>query len=163
MATTKLNKETVGLLRAKELNEGLTKLKPYTYKLDEKSDAVKEFELVTKEMGELFAKKNKDYGNSFERSLDEDGPLVSKIRLGDKYSRFSALVKSPEEQQVKDESIRDTLIDMANYAVMTLMWLDRQKELEAIGQMHELIGNDPCAAYVDQQIVNEIRVEENAK
>lgn len=80
------------------------------------------FNLVTDEMAELYARKNKDYGNSFDRSLDEDGLLVTKIRLSDKINRFSTLIKN--DALVKDESIRDTLIDLANYAVMTIMWLD---------------------------------------
>ena len=86
---------------------------------------VENFKKVTKEMESLYEKKNKDYGNSFDKSLDEDGLLVLKIRLGDKINRFSKLINTPEEdRQVKDESIRDTLIDLANYAAMGVKWLD---------------------------------------
>lgn len=81
-----------------------------------------EFEKITKEMTDLCVKKNKDYGNSFNKSLDEDGLLVSKIRLGDKLARFSNLIK--KEALVSDETLRDTLIDMASYAVLTIMWMD---------------------------------------
>lgn len=80
------------------------------------------FNIITDEMMDLYAKKNKDYGSSFDKSLDEDGLLVSKIRLSDKLSRFANLIKN--ESLVKDESVRDTLIDLANYAVMTIIWLD---------------------------------------
>lgn len=80
------------------------------------------FKNVTDEMAELCVRKNIDYGNSFDKSLDEDGLLVSKIRLNDKLLRFSTLIKNGA--LVKDESIRDTLIDLANYAVMTIMWMD---------------------------------------
>lgn len=86
---------------------------------------VENFKKVTKEMETLYEKKNKDYGNSFDKSLDEDGLLVLKIRLGDKLNRFSKLINTPKEDiQVKDESIRDTLIDLANYAAMGVKWLD---------------------------------------
>lgn len=91
-------------------------------------DNTKRFKMVTAEMGTLYAKKNRDYGNSFDVSLDEDGLLVSKIRLGDKYKRFSQLINN--ESEVKDESIRDTLVDMANYAAMTIMWMDAKADLE---------------------------------
>lgn len=92
-------------------------------KFDNKQEGnVKRFELITSEMALLFAKKNKDYGNSFDISLDEDGLLVSKIRLGDKLRRFAQLIKN--EAEIKDESVRDTLVDMANYAIMTVMWMD---------------------------------------
>lgn len=94
---------------------------------------VKRFELVTDEMTKLFARKNKDYGNSFEISLDEDGLLVAKIRLQDKLQRFAQLINNQAE--VKDESIRDTIIDLANYAAMTVMWMDAQAELEQVRKM----------------------------
>lgn len=83
------------------------------------------FEAKTEEMVELFDRKNTDYGNSFEKSLDDDGLLVSKIRLTDKLNRFGQLIKN--DSLVKDESLRDTLIDLANYTVMTLMYLDDNK------------------------------------
>lgn len=99
------------------------------------SDSMKRYNMIVSEMSRIYSKKNKDYGNSFDTSLDEDGLLVAKIRLGDKYKRFSQLIKNSAE--VKDESKRDTLIDMANYAIMTVMWMDLQEELEAIEKMNE--------------------------
>lgn len=86
---------------------------------------IKEFKEVLTEMVNLYERKNKDYGNSFDKTLNEDGLLVLKIRLSDKLNRFSKLIKiSDEERQVKNESIRDTLIDLANYAVMGIKWMD---------------------------------------
>lgn len=55
---------------------------------------------------------------------------MAAIRIGDKYKRLVSLSKSAE-QAVKDESIRDTLIDLANYSLMTVMELDRQKDAES--------------------------------
>lgn len=86
----------------------------------------KTFKQITAEMADLYEKKNADYGNSFSQSLDEDGLIVSKIRLGDKYKRFCNLIKNPVTY-VKDESIKDTLIDMANYCVMTLLWMENNE------------------------------------
>lgn len=83
------------------------------------------FQQITKELFETYKRKNHDYGDSFNKSLDEDGLLVSKIRLGDKFLRFSTLIK--REAQVADESLEDTLLDMANYAIMTAMWLRNRK------------------------------------
>ena len=83
------------------------------------------FEAITKKMHSIFRKKNHDYGNSFEQSLNEEGLAASRIRMGDKWNRFKQLSKGAEAQ-VNDESLRDTLIDMANYAIMTVMWLDKQ-------------------------------------
>ena len=77
---------------------------------------------VCKELNELYSRKNHDYGDSFHESFEKYGLTMSAIRLGDKFNRFEALIN--KGQQVKDESIRDTLIDMANYAIMTVMELD---------------------------------------
>ena len=81
---------------------------------------IQEFKNITQEMLETYSKKNVDYDDAFTKSLEEDGLLVAKIRLGDKYKRFSALIK--QENLVKDESIEDTLLDMASYAIMTVMF-----------------------------------------
>lgn len=80
------------------------------------------------ELNDLYARKNQDYGNSFDESLDKHGLLVLKIRLGDKYKRFSQLISN--DQMVGDESTRDTLIDLANYALMGVMWMDKNGEEE---------------------------------
>ena len=82
---------------------------------------------ICKEINALYAKKNHDYGDSFHQTFLEEGLAMARIRLGDKLSRFNTLTKSGD-QQVNDESIRDTLIDLANYAIMTVMELDKQKD-----------------------------------
>ena len=81
---------------------------------------IQEFKNITQEMLDTYSRKNVDYDDAFTKSLEEDGLLVAKIRLGDKYKRFSALIK--QENLVKDESIEDTLLDMASYAIMTVMF-----------------------------------------
>jgi hypothetical protein len=80
---------------------------------------------ICERLNDLYRRKNHDYGDSFHQSYLEDGLLMTKIRLGDKYSRFKKLIAS--EQTVKDESIEDTLIDLANYAIMTVMELERER------------------------------------
>lgn len=88
------------------------------------SDNVEQFMSITQNMTKIYAAKNHDYGNSFEESLDEFGLVASIVRIGDKMNRIKSLIK--KEAQVKDESIRDTLLDMANYAIMTVMWMDKK-------------------------------------
>ena len=90
-----------------------------------KVDDETRFRFITEEMVTLYSKKNADYGDAFTQSLDEDGLLVSKIRIKDKLNRFAKLIEN--DALVNDESMRDTLIDMANYAVMTMMWLDKNE------------------------------------
>lgn len=74
-------------------------------------------------LNELYARKNRDYGNSFSETFKEEGFAMARIRLSDKLNRFKSLTKSGK-QSVTDESIRDTLIDLANYAIMTVMEID---------------------------------------
>jgi hypothetical protein len=78
-------------------------------------------------MHNLYVKKNKDYGDSFHISFMEEGMAMPRIRLGDKFNRFKTLSRG-NEANVKDESIRDTLIDLANYALMTVMEIDNTIE-----------------------------------
>lgn len=89
------------------------------------SESASKFKELTDIMYETYIKKNHDYGNSFDISMNEEGLAAARIRLGDKWLRFKKLSKG-QETLVKDESIRDTLLDMANYAIMTVMWMDNQ-------------------------------------
>jgi len=64
---------------------------------------------------ELFIKKNADYGNSYKQY----GLIGVLVRLQDKINR--ALHITQNGIHVKDETLRDTLIDLHNYAAMALM------------------------------------------
>lgn len=70
-----------------------------------------------------FCKKNSDYGNSFEESLDNHGIVASIVRMGDKMNRLESLTDDSKTQQVGSESLLDTLEDLSNYAAMTACWL----------------------------------------
>ena len=83
--------------------------------------------MICDEINELYAKKNHDYGDSFAQSFREEGMAMVRIRLGDKFNRLKALTRGGE-QKVADESIRDTLIDLANYAIMTVLEMEGEKE-----------------------------------
>ena len=78
---------------------------------------------ICEEINDLYARKNHDYGDSFHQTFVEEGMAMARIRLGDKFNRFKTLSRS-EEQKVDDESIRDTLIDLANYAIMTVLEME---------------------------------------
>ena len=78
---------------------------------------------ICKEINKLYKRKNADYGDSFAKTYEEYGPVMLAIRLEDKLQRFKRLIKA--ENQVKDESIRDTLIDLANYAIMGIIEIDK--------------------------------------
>ena len=52
---------------------------------------------------------------------------MPRIRLSDKLNRFKMLSKG-RDALVNDESIRDTLVDLANYAIMTIMEIEGESE-----------------------------------
>lgn len=84
-----------------------------------------EFRDITDSMIQTYQAKNQDYGNSFEKTLDRFGLVASIIRLSDKMNRIESL--SQKKAKVESESIEDTLLDLANYAIMTVIWLRRNR------------------------------------
>lgn len=72
----------------------------------------------------IFERKNSDYGNSFEESLEKHGLIAAIVRMEDKMGRLNSLTKKSAEQKVSDESLVDTLKDLSNYALMTAVWLE---------------------------------------
>ena len=83
---------------------------------------------ICKEINDLYKRKNHDYGDSFHQTFIEEGMAMARIRLGDKFSRFKTLSRGGG-QKVDDESIRDTLIDLANYAIMTVLEMEVAKDV----------------------------------
>jgi hypothetical protein len=79
---------------------------------------------ILDEIHDTYKRKNADYGNSFVEQYAEYGLLSAVIRLDDKMRRLKQLLKN--KAQVRDESIRDTLLDLANYSIMTIMELDKK-------------------------------------
>lgn len=85
-----------------------------------------------------FVKKNHDYGDSFFQvwnKMGNDAILGAYSRISDKYNRFEHYVlylRHEEGLMVNDESIFDTLVDMANYCLMTAaaIEMDKTKALE---------------------------------
>lgn len=86
-------------------------------------DKVKRHSEICAEINELYAKKNHDYGDSFHLTFVEEGMAMARIRLGDKFNRFKTLSRG-SKQEINDESLRDTLIDLANYAIMTVLEME---------------------------------------
>ena len=74
---------------------------------------------ICSDLTALYERKNHDYGDSFGKGFKEYGMTMPCIRLEDKLNRLKSLLKSGA--QVNDEYIDDTLMDLANYAIMTLI------------------------------------------
>ena len=84
-------------------------------------DRVEQYKSVQREAIELFQRKNKDYGDAFANF----GPVGVIVRIGDKINRLSSVTKN-QVSLVENESIRDTLIDLHNYAAMAIMLMDEK-------------------------------------
>ena len=90
------------------------------------------FKEITNEMFNLYETKNKNYGDSFSKQFQEYGLTSVCIRLEDKLNRLKSLNKQISEAKngivdinVDDESIKDTLIDLANYSVLAIMEISK--------------------------------------
>ena len=75
---------------------------------------------ILRSMDETHTRKNNDYGDAAYQGYKKFGPAYFLVQLHNKLSRLESLTINNKTQLVKDESIDDTLLDMANYAVMYL-------------------------------------------
>ena len=87
----------------------------------ETSDRIKQLDIVQLEARQLFEKKNKDYGDAFATY----GPVGVLVRIGDKIQRLQSIHKRGITL-IEDEKMRDTLIDLHNYAAMAIMLIDEK-------------------------------------
>ena len=86
-----------------------------------KCDAIPgDFDGILDELKDLHARKNNDYGNAAHESYKEFGLVSYVIRLNDKLNRLKTLTKPGTDVAVNDESIEDTLMDLAAYAIMAI-------------------------------------------
>lgn len=90
---------------------------------------VQRFGRIQVEMCDTFKSKNADYGNSFSQLYQEfgdNGIITAAVQISHKYHRFMNLIKGTPAKV--NESLRDTLLDLANYCVLTVMELDKAEE-----------------------------------
>lgn len=85
------------------------------------------FEDILTKMNEIYRSKNSDYGNSFDETCDKFGPIAGVVRITDKYNRIVQLLTKKSQQKV-NESVQDTLLDMANYCILLMLWLNKNKD-----------------------------------
>ena len=83
---------------------------------EKETNRVEQMKKIQKEGLELFIKKNRDYGDAFAKY----GIIGVLMRIEDKIHRALSITKNGVNL-VKDEGIKDTLLDLHNYAAMALM------------------------------------------
>lgn len=90
---------------------------------------VQRFGRIQVELCDTFKSKNADYGNSFSQLYQEfgdNGIITAAVQISHKYHRFMNLAKGIPTKV--NESLRDTLLDLANYCILTVMELDKAME-----------------------------------
>ncbi|WP_301049743.1 nucleotide modification associated domain-containing protein [Lactobacillus intestinalis] len=85
------------------------------------------FQKYTDDLANVLQSKNKAYGDSFTKSVDKYGLSVIGVRLSDKYNRIEHLITNNELKE-NDESLEDTLLDMAGYSILALKYLEEHKD-----------------------------------
>ena len=81
---------------------------------------------ILKDLFTTFKAKNQDYGNSFSNLFKECGMTYAYGHMKEKLERVKSLMK--DEAKVKGEGMKDSLKDLANYAILTIMELERKEE-----------------------------------
>ncbi|PJZ17352.1 hypothetical protein BHU41_06470 [Lactobacillus crispatus] len=85
------------------------------------------FKPYTDRLADILQAKNQAYGDSFTKSVDKFGKTVIAVRLSDKFNRICNLIKRGELKE-NDESLEDTLLDMAGYSILALKYLKEHKD-----------------------------------
>ena len=75
----------------------------------------------------LYEDKNHDYGDSVNDTFKKFGIDAFLVRMYDKLNRVYSLTRTQAEAKVQDEKIEDTLLDLANYAIIALVELQNER------------------------------------
>lgn len=84
------------------------------------------FKEITDKMSDTYKRKNSDYGNSFSKLFEECGMTYAYGHLAEKVERINSLRKN--DAKVHGESMIDSLYDLANYSILTIMEIEKCKE-----------------------------------
>lgn len=84
---------------------------------------------ICRQMNDTYRIKNEAYGDSFGETYRKLGIISAITRMTDKLNRITAL-STGAQNNVKDEAVEDTLIDLANYAIMTKIEIELAKQRE---------------------------------
>ena len=88
------------------------------------------YEEVMQKLHDVYVRKNSDYGDSFSKSLNKYGEVAAMVRIEDKKNRLDSLFGKENDRMVVNESLDDTIEDIANYFIMWRAWRQRQKTIE---------------------------------
>ena len=121
--------DTTQIIKADDMpDDAIESLVTATFGQPEDSDKAKKHMMICKQLNQTYQEKNADYGDSFSETYQKLVIISAVTRISDKTNRLISLAgKSEVERMVKDETLRDTLIDLAGYAVLTLLEMEETK------------------------------------
>ena len=90
-----------------------------------KGDRNMEIRQIALEIAQLVEKKNHDYDNSFDKTMDKYGDTAYFLRIEDKLNRLINLSK--KQAKVSDENVEDTLKDIIGYTLLMLNYKNKKK------------------------------------
>ena len=79
------------------------------------------------EIHETYKEKNQKYGDSFTETVEKYGLVAAITRMHDKFSRIENIITQQAEDD-EDERLVDSLKDLANYCLMTVMVLENEDD-----------------------------------
>lgn len=95
-------------------------------------DKIKRHAEICEMLNEVYKRKNHDYGDSFGKTYRKLGIISAITRITDKINRLTSLCVTNDRCLVSNETLRDTLLDAANYCIMTVIELDDSKKYNNI-------------------------------
>ena len=106
------------------------------------------FRTITEQMNEIFCKKRRDYGQTSTETYKKFGPISMYLRMYDKMGRLENLMVKGQKNNV-GEAIDDTLLDLANYAIITIIERRKAEAEEKSGMIRNIVQetNDVFEGY----------------
>ena len=90
------------------------------------------FRKLAAALASQYQRKNEAYGDSFGKSVQRYGIISALTRMSDKWNRLESLLIDGNKNGVKDESVDDTLLDLATYCIMTVLATRSDYEIDRI-------------------------------
>lgn len=103
---------------------------------------------ILEDMHTTLTSKNKDYGDSFAKLYRKFGLQYALIRQLEKTDRLDNLIMGQEEAEVTNESVEDTIRDIAGYAILTLVTMEKEKENNKPFEIDDFVDDFEAPKYI---------------
>lgn len=90
-------------------------------------DKIKRHKELCEKLNKVYEQKNSKYGDSFSTSVQKYGMIAALTRISDKFHRIENLILTAKDGSDTDESLIDSLLDMSNYCLMTVIEMENNK------------------------------------